>query len=102
MGAYFQNTLLPKATPEAVCEAISRWHADTGYTAATGRQLFGCDTIWGEIRLFVVSNAQWCVVLWNRDTEEYGQLRFAFRHFPAVLQLWAMDGAWGYRMDEFG
>jgi len=41
-------------------------------------------------------------VLHSSDTESASDLRCAFAQFPAVVQLWAQDGAWGFRLEEHG
>ena len=101
--AWFQNILLPGAKAADVCRALCQWHTAHGYQQASGRRLFDYrDFSRGEKHAFVLSNEKWCVVLHSSDTENAADLRRAFAKFPAVVQLWAQDGAWGYRLEERG
>jgi hypothetical protein len=102
-NAYFQNILLPRAKAVAVCQTLCQWHIARGYQQVSGRRLFDYrDFHPGEKRAFVLSNEKWCVVLHSSDTENASDLRSAFAQFPAVVQLWAHDSAWGYRLEERG
>jgi len=102
MSAYFQNTILPGAKPADVSEAICRSLAAEGYEQETGRLLFDCQDLLHEKRLFVLWNEKSCVVLQNNGVEDAGKLRSALGDFPLVMQLWAKDGGWGYRLEEVG
>lgn len=100
--AYFQNILLPRAKAAAVCDALCRLHEAEGYERDTRRQLFDHRDFKTGPRAFVLSNADWCVVLHSDAREEPGKLRAAFASFPAVIDLWVYGKAWGYRLEEFG
>jgi hypothetical protein len=102
-NACFQNILLPQAKAVDVCQAICQWHITLGYEQVSGRRLFDYrDFNRGEQRAFVLSNEKWCVVLHSSDTENASELLSAFAQFAAVVQLWAHDSAWGYRLEERG
>src|SRR4051794_10764684 len=102
MGCYFLNTLVPKANPVEVCEAICRWHIQEGYVQQFGRRPFDCDEIYGDSVIYVLSNARWCVLVSSFNFEEHLAMRRALSEFPAVVQLWGVDGGWGYSLHERG
>ena len=102
MSAYFQNLLLPGADPTAVGDALCQWHEANGYTRETGRLLFDYEFQTHEERIFVISNEKGCVLLHNNSFEEEQKLFGALATFPALVQLWARDGRWGYELQEHG
>jgi len=101
--AYLQNIIVPRTKADDVCRALCEWHATQGYEQAAGRRLFDYRDFHNEEkRAFVLSNEKWCVVLHSSEMENGTKLHRAFAHFPAVVELWAQDGAWGYRLREHG
>jgi hypothetical protein len=102
-SAYFRNILLPNTKAVDVCQALCQWHIGRGYQQAFGRRLFDFRDIHrGEERAFVLSNKKWCVVLHSSDSENGSEPGGAFVQFPAVIQLWADENAWGYSLQEHG
>lgn len=102
MGCYFLNTLLPKTNPAEVCEAICRWHIQDGYLQQFGGRPFDCDSIYGDSVAYVLSNERWCVLVSFFNFEEHLATRRSLSEFPAVVQLWGVDGRWGYTLHERG
>ena len=102
MGCYFLNTLLPKAHPAEVGEAVCRWHAQEGYVQQFGRRPFDCDSLYGDSVVYIFSNEHWCILVSSFDFEEHLAIRRALSEFPAMVQLWGRDGGWGYTLHERG
>ncbi len=102
MSSCIQSSLLPNISGTDVREAIAQCYLAKGYEQLTDRLVFDCRYNSEEVRVFVVSNEQWSVVLASNDIEETSERDQILGRFPAVVQLWAMDGGWGFCLNEYG
>ena len=102
MSASFRNTLVPGDAVRKVCADLMRANAAEGYSRVGQRLLFERAHEPHERRFILIWNGQWCVVLSDLAEEDPAWLRNCLREHPAVVQLWARDGGWGYRLEECG
>jgi hypothetical protein len=103
--AYFENLLLPDVRAADVRDALCHWYSDAGYSRQTGRLLFDLFDHFPrtrEDRVFVISNEKRCLLINTNSFDQKHKLLDAFASFPVLVQLWARDGGWGYRLQERG
>lgn len=102
MSSYFCNTVLRGADPDAVGRAIINWQSSENCTLDSTRQRF--DHYYGDQqrRFFILNRDDWTIVLAVEGLEEAAGLAKALAPFPIVVQLWADDLDWGFRLAECG
>src|SRR5881394_1991885 len=102
MGTWTRNFLVPKGDPTALRDTITHWMERKGVDATDRSSLFTDDSD-EERGFFLVSNAQWVVILYREAFEEGDRLLTELDDRPVVLEVVIADSdVWAYELLEQG
>ncbi len=102
MGTWTRNFLVPKADPDALRNTLVRWLERKGFDRVERTFVFA-DASDDERAAFLVSNAQWSVILYQEAFAEGDRLLTELNGLPVVLETAIADSdVWYYELIEQG
>jgi hypothetical protein len=102
MGTWTRNFLVPKGDRAALRDTITHWMERKGFDPTERPSLFADDSD-EERGVFLVSNAQWTVILYREAFEEGDRLLTELDDRPVVLEVVIADSdVWAYELLEQG
>jgi hypothetical protein len=102
MGTWTRNFLIPKVDARAVRDVVVRWLERKGFDQKASWRLFA-DESEEERAAFVVWNAEWCVLVYQKAFDEGDRLLQELDDFPVVLEVLVADSdVWTYELIEDG
>jgi hypothetical protein len=102
MGTWTRNFLVPNGDGAVLRGTIVRWMERKGFDPAERSSLFADDSD-DERGVYLVSNAQWTVILYREAFEEGDRLLAELDDLPVVLEVVIADSdVWAYELLEQG
>lgn len=102
MGTWSRNFLFPKHEPAKVHERFVTWLERKGFDLRGRPSVFETDSE-EERSAFLVSNAEWTVLIYSEAFPEGDRLLSVFEDFETVVEVWIGDSDdWGYALFQGG